>query len=580
MQTAATILMSLGADLVNAGQISSSQAGTPDMSFAQSFDESAAQIIEAQPKVAENEVLADEAGAKAGILMKSVEATALLAGSDVKAQANVSTNPANGVAKNNLSALADAQVPANALEKLKAKLAEASSLLTHGNPKALKPAAIPMESSDAQAVSDTTEALALDSSSKTAVEENADVTAEVIASQADVAKVRDPSAQPCTEISSVQNDKQILVPDDKQDDLSMKTIKPRDISLKSEGTAKREKTEKISESSGKKVDVQTLVATGIPVIAPLADGTQSGAIAPQVDGAPSSAASVASNSRIGLIGETEHKPGKKAIAQGTCNDGGAKPSNSASPDESASKKLSTEASKPGASPAIPDDKPNSKSQSSVPAIATVDVARIGGEWGNNKSVHVAVAGPHSTGDSMHPQDVHTGAGMPPGSNTMDTLPPMDAAHKTLQATPATLEVGVVDGSRGWLKIRAEMADGGGVNASLSTASSSGQDILHKELPSLTAYLQSEHIAVNRVIIQPTPATISDPRAFAGGMNNDGREQSRQSGNQGGENRQNASSTALGRLEQPRISSISESRGDELFSSFPYSSGGNWLSVRA
>jgi len=181
---------------------------------------------------------------------------------------------------------------------------------------------------------------------------------------------------------------------------------------------------------------------------------------------------------------------------------------------------------------------------------------------------------------MHPQDVHTGAGMPPGSNTMDTLPPMDAAHKTLQATPATLEVGVVDGSRGWLKIRAEMADGGGVNASLSTASSSGQDILHKELPSLTAYLQSEHIAVNRVIIQPTPATISDPRAFAGGMNNDGREQSRQSGNQGGENRQNASSTALGRLEQPRISGISESKGDELFSSFPYSSGGNWLSVRA
>ena len=50
MQTAATILMSLGADLVNAGQISSSQAGTPDMSFAQSFDESAARIIEAQPR--------------------------------------------------------------------------------------------------------------------------------------------------------------------------------------------------------------------------------------------------------------------------------------------------------------------------------------------------------------------------------------------------------------------------------------------------------------------------------------------------------------------------------------------------
>jgi hypothetical protein len=163
---------------------------------------------------------------------------------------------------------------------------------------------------------------------------------------------------------------------------------------------------------------------------------------------------------------------------------------------------------------------------------------------------------------------------------MDASMPLDVTHKTLQATPATLEVGVADGSRGWLKIRAEMADGGGVNASLSTASSSGQDLLHKELPSLTAYLQSEHIAVNRVIVQPASAPVSDFRACAGAMNNHGREQSRQSGSQGGENRQNASSPVLSRLERNKISGISESRADDLFSSFPYSGGGSWLSVRA
>ncbi|WP_433983147.1 hypothetical protein RBB78_16320 [Tunturiibacter empetritectus] len=47
---------------------------------------------------------------------------------------------------------------------------------------------------------------------------------------------------------------------------------------------------------------------------------------------------------------------------------------------------------------------------------------------------------------------------------------MEPMPRTLSATPTALEVGIPDGTHGWLKVRAEMADGGVVNASVSAAS--------------------------------------------------------------------------------------------------------------
>jgi hypothetical protein len=149
------------------------------------------------------------------------------------------------------------------------------------------------------------------------------------------------------------------------------------------------------------------------------------------------------------------------------------------------------------------------------------------------------------------------------------------------ATPTSLEVGVANGTHGWLKIRAEMAGGGVVNASLSTASSSGQEMLHRELPSLTAYLQSEHVAVNAVVVQPAAAAGAEARALAGNMNGDGREQAQQSGGQGGENRQETASTVLQRMEKTSAyNSLSGIGGDELLPSASYAGGGSWLNVRA
>lgn len=125
-----------------------------------------------------------------------------------------------------------------------------------------------------------------------------------------------------------------------------------------------------------------------------------------------------------------------------------------------------------------------------------------------------------------------------------------------------------------------MGDGGVVNASLATASPAGQESLHRDLPSLTAYLQSEHVALNTVVVQPAPVA-TDPRGIFGGLNGDGRGQAQQGGGQRGDNRQDAPNTAMDRMEKSvPYNNLSGVRNDELLPSMPYARGGNWLSVRA
>ena len=59
-----------------------------------------------------------------------------------------------------------------------------------------------------------------------------------------------------------------------------------------------------------------------------------------------------------------------------------------------------------------------------------------------------------------------------------------------------------------------MTDGGVVNASVSTTSPAGQEMLHRELPALNAYLQEEKVAVNAVIIHNPPVGM-DARSSSG-----------------------------------------------------------------
>jgi hypothetical protein len=156
---------------------------------------------------------------------------------------------------------------------------------------------------------------------------------------------------------------------------------------------------------------------------------------------------------------------------------------------------------------------------------------------------------------------------------------MNEAPRMLTATPTALEVGIQNGTHGWLSVRAEMADGGVVNASVSATSSAGQEMLHRELPALTAYLQQEKVAVNAIVVHTTPAAASEGRSSAGTDGADG--QAQQRGNEGGDQQQSVRKHILndtgGTMTYPGLQGVDE---DGLVSLATYESGGSWLSVRA
>lgn len=187
---------------------------------------------------------------------------------------------------------------------------------------------------------------------------------------------------------------------------------------------------------------------------------------------------------------------------------------------------------------------------------------------------------HDGGTGAHIADAisHAASSVQSGSNTMtDAEVPADLAHKTLSVTPTTLEVGVSNGTHGWLKIRAEMADGGTVNTSLSTSSSAGQEMLHRDLPSLTAYLQREHVAVNSVVVQPTMAGGTGLSHSFGGTGSE-HGQARQSEGQGRERQQDAANRTSAPAGTGAV--YRSAAAEDALPSVSYAGGGSWLSVRA
>ena len=160
------------------------------------------------------------------------------------------------------------------------------------------------------------------------------------------------------------------------------------------------------------------------------------------------------------------------------------------------------------------------------------------------------------------------------------LPALDGGHRTLVATPTALEVGISNGSQGWLKIRAEIGGGGGVNASLSATVPSGQEMLHRELPSLTAYLQQERVAVNSVVIHTSAGLGTSPGGGGGGMGNGNGSQTQQRGDEGSANRSLGNSPPPNYIEEIGSSSLNTVDANDALSSPQFAVGGSWLSVRA
>jgi hypothetical protein len=124
-----------------------------------------------------------------------------------------------------------------------------------------------------------------------------------------------------------------------------------------------------------------------------------------------------------------------------------------------------------------------------------------------------------------------------------------------------------------------MTDGGVVNASVAATSFSGQQMLHRELPALTAYLQEEKVGVNAVVVHTPPTNGVDARSSSGTDGAGGHAQQRSSERE--ERNQNLRGATLNG--SPETLTYQSLRGADEGESLPlaaYASGGSWLSVRA
>jgi hypothetical protein len=238
--------------------------------------------------------------------------------------------------------------------------------------------------------------------------------------------------------------------------------------------------------------------------------------------------------------------------------------------------------------AIPVRNDGDNKMESAPGPATATVHAVSGGAGISPGIvsGVFVMSGNTPGDliaaklpvgdvSAHPADLSAGSREQDGPGLVAAS--MDGMPRMVTATPTALEVGIPNGTHGWLKVRAEMADGGGINASVSAASSSGQEMLHRELPSLTAYLQQEKVAVNTVVVH-TAAVGVELRGSGSGMNSGGSGQTPQKSNEGGEQRQDV---GKGTLDRPDEAMGYQEDGEDGVSPLAmYAGGGSWLSVRA
>jgi len=120
------------------------------------------------------------------------------------------------------------------------------------------------------------------------------------------------------------------------------------------------------------------------------------------------------------------------------------------------------------------------------------------------TANIAVPFPHTAAAVSGPADSVRAAGSVNAgmlAEPTSSIAPVAEPHRTLLATPTTLEVGVPSGTQGWLRIRAEVGAPGEVNASLSAASSGGRELLHNQMPALNAFLHSEQLAVTTTVVE-------------------------------------------------------------------------------
>jgi hypothetical protein len=143
------------------------------------------------------------------------------------------------------------------------------------------------------------------------------------------------------------------------------------------------------------------------------------------------------------------------------------------------------------------------------ASTVLQPVSIGTTGVTGETISSTLSGPSSAGTNLlnaaaNPADGVAGSG-----------------HQVLSSSPTKLEVGVFDGTHGWLQIRAELGTSGTVNASLTT-SSVAHDAVKAAVPEMSSYLQSEAVNVSRIAVHRIAETSNSMSATSGdGQQNGG-----------------------------------------------------------
>ncbi len=588
MLTTAAILMSLGVEPVSSHHVSSEPIDTGGGSFAKSFDEGVARADEVQSQIVDSKASQNPRGTKSMIAAQNLN---VLGVASARAKANAGAGFQSDL-RATASLIVGASVDKASTDSGGAKVA-ATEMVELPPGKWAKESTshvsadeqlnVPTDELSAGITEDTSQKFP----STTADALKTDVAEGDVAPPTDVAASATLLLPGNSQTTAVLNQKETEIADKASAVPIKKTAKDQNGVGKTTKPSKAEKNEKASGAAGNTVGIEAqipliMVAPGIAVSM---EGPSSNASTARDDVGVSLLASTStttgqSNGSSAAAGKSDKASG----AMSRINTVSVKGTDVAAASAPASLRPETNAA---TQPENSEAGAGAKDQGGIAAVLAPVSTRVeNGIAGVVSGVvlgapvaHIISPKSQSENASSSAVGIQAGVGMPVGSGTVDNGGPIDATHRTLAASPTTLEVGVSNGTHGWLKIRAEMTGTGGVNASLSTASTSGQEKLHRELPSLTAYLESERVAVNTVVIQPAVTAGTDFRGLAGGMNGDG--QGQQSGGQGGENRQGTTGTALNRAEDIRAYVGSNGLGeDDLLSPASYAGGGSWLSVRA
>jgi hypothetical protein len=580
MLTTATMVMPLGTDPANVRHASAERTDATGTSFAKSFEESSALVVapvsqdaDKKPQGSadlEESVPGNDRGIGSAVTPVAVKQNGNAADEIQKESANVKNLPTLPSGKVTPSMTAGVTLPSTGVLPQGGNTKGSSPVIETEGPVGSLSAESKTESKDVKNVDQKNTPTIVDA--KTDATDATDATIDLgadgdasVAAAFSVIKtqIEDTKAQPILEKSpgAIATEKET-----KGHDGVVKTGKP-------DKTEEKKTAAAVAAQAG--VDVQVVVAAMV-VVAPV-DGTKPPSNTGADEDALSSVGPPATGHGVATAMARAGVPGNGLEAVKKSDSDNGKMTGQVLVDDSASQKSEVKESKTPLSATKPAAGDNAAAPMAVSGTAHAEFRMAGVETGGvaGGAAHVVVGGSvQATASNPHVATVLA-------STAMDSGVVVDAEHKTLMATPTSLEIGVANGTHGWLKIRADMTDGGLVNASLSTGTSSGQEMLHRELPSLTAYLQNERVAVNAVVIQPSMTPGADLRGLQGGMAGDGRGLAQQSGGQGGENQRGAADYAPVQIEREEFYSGRNGVGrDELLPLATRAGGGNWLNVRA